>query len=118
VDPSAWFFKAHFFQDPVQPGSLGIHMLVELLTVLAVNRENRENRTGVKRTRAESVAPNAPTVWRYRGQVLPESKLVSVLVEISAVKDTPGGRRYLGQGSLFVDGLKIYTARDLSVDLS
>ncbi len=22
VDPEAWFFKAHFFQDPVQPGSL------------------------------------------------------------------------------------------------
>ena len=115
VDPSAWFFKAHFFQDPVQPGSLGIHMLVELLTVLALDREQRN---GAARTRAESVAPNAPTVWRYRGQVLPESKLVSVLVEITAVHDIANGRRYLGAGSLFVDGLKIYTARDLSVDLT
>ncbi|HRB13027.1 MAG TPA: hypothetical protein PKU70_08445, partial [Vicinamibacteria bacterium] len=115
VDPSAWFFKAHFFQDPVQPGSLGIHMLVELLTVMALDRERRG---GARRSRSESVAPNAPTVWRYRGQVLPENKLVSVLVEITAVQDTPTGRRYLGAGSLFVDGLKIYTARDLSVDLS
>ena len=114
VDPSAWFFKAHFFQDPVQPGSLGIHMLVELLSVLALDREGRH---GVVRTKAESVAPKAPTVWRYRGQVLPESKLVSVLVEITAVQDIEGGRRYLGAGSLFVDGLKIYTARDLSVDV-
>jgi len=24
VDPNAWFFKAHFFQDPVWPGSLGL----------------------------------------------------------------------------------------------
>ena len=23
VDPGEWFFKAHFFTDPVQPGSLG-----------------------------------------------------------------------------------------------
>lgn len=23
VDPGAWFFKAHFFQDPVMPGSPG-----------------------------------------------------------------------------------------------
>lgn len=114
VDPSAWFFKAHFFQDPVQPGSLGIHMLVELLSVLALDREGRQ---GVVRTKAESVAPKAPTVWRYRGQVLPESKLVSVLVEITAVQEIEGGRRYLGAGSLFVDGLKIYTARDLSVDV-
>jgi len=115
VDPSAWFFKAHFFQDPVQPGSLGIHMLVELLTVLALDREKR---AGARRTKSESVAPNAKTAWRYRGQVLPESQVVSVLVEITAVEDTGEGRRYFGAGSLFVDGLKIYTAKDLSVDLS
>ena len=24
VDPSEWFFKAHFYQDPVVPGSLGL----------------------------------------------------------------------------------------------
>ena len=114
VDPAAWFFKAHFFQDPVQPGSLGIHMLIELLTVLALDRENR---SGSKRTRAESVAPNAKTVWRYRGQVLPENKLVSMVVEVSRIEDVSGGRRYFGAGSLFVDGLKIYTATDLSVDL-
>ncbi len=115
VDPSAWFFKAHFFQDPVQPGSLGIHMLVELLTVLALDREKRGGRS---RKTAESIAPGAHTVWRYRGQVLPESRMVSVLVEVTAVENTPGGRRYLGAGSLFVDGLKIYTAKDLSVDLT
>lgn len=115
VDPSAWFFKAHFFQDPVQPGSLGIHMLVELLMVLALDREKR---SGSSRTKSESVAPNAPTQWRYRGQVLPESKVVSVLVEITGALDTEHGRRYLGAGSLFVDGLKIYTAKDLSVDLA
>ncbi len=114
VDPSAWFFKAHFFQDPVQPGSLGIHMLVELLTVIALHRERGNGSTP---TRAESVAVNAPTQWRYRGQVLPENKRVSLLVEVTAVEDTPASRRYLGAGSLFVDGLKIYTARDLSVEL-
>lgn len=57
-------------------------------------------------------------MWRYRGQVLPENKIVSILVEITAEEDIATGRRYLGAGSLFVDGLKIYTARDLSVDLS
>jgi 3-hydroxymyristoyl/3-hydroxydecanoyl-(acyl carrier protein) dehydratase len=114
VDPSAWFFKAHFFQDPVQPGSLGVHMLVELLTVIALDRERRG---GSARMKAESLAPGVPTQWRYRGQVLPENQLVSTLVEVTAVQDTATGRRYLGAGSLFVDGLKIYTARDLSVDL-
>src|SRR6185503_6916334 len=31
VDPSEWFFKAHFFGDPVQPGSLGLEALIQLL---------------------------------------------------------------------------------------
>ena len=115
VDPSAWFFKAHFFQDPVQPGSLGIHMLVELLTVLALDRE--QSRGGSPQS-ADSLAPSVPTQWRYRGQVLPESRRVNVTAEITAMIETDSGRRYLGAGSLFVDGLKIYTARDLSIDVA
>ena len=31
VNPSEWFFKAHFFQDPVQPGSLGIEAMIQVL---------------------------------------------------------------------------------------
>src|SRR5262249_19742825 len=30
VNPDAWFFKAHFFQDPVWPGSLGLESVVQL----------------------------------------------------------------------------------------
>ena len=26
-----WFFKAHFYQDPVQPGSLGLEALLQAL---------------------------------------------------------------------------------------
>jgi 3-hydroxymyristoyl/3-hydroxydecanoyl-(acyl carrier protein) dehydratase len=31
VDPSFWFFKAHFFQDPVWPGSLGLESFLQLV---------------------------------------------------------------------------------------
>jgi len=31
VNPAEWFFKAHFFQDPVQPGSLGLEAMLQLL---------------------------------------------------------------------------------------
>ncbi|HTD29020.1 MAG TPA: beta-ketoacyl synthase N-terminal-like domain-containing protein, partial [Xanthomonadaceae bacterium] len=31
IDGSAWFFKAHFFQDPVQPGSLGTEAMIQAL---------------------------------------------------------------------------------------
>ena len=31
VDPDAWFFKAHFLDDPVWPGSLGLESFLQLL---------------------------------------------------------------------------------------
>ena len=37
VDPEAWFFKAHFCQDPVWPGSLGLESFVQLLQFVAVS---------------------------------------------------------------------------------
>ncbi|MFO0917270.1 MAG: beta-ketoacyl synthase N-terminal-like domain-containing protein [Planctomycetaceae bacterium] len=38
VDPGAWFFQAHFYQDPVWPGSLGLESFLQLLKVYAVRR--------------------------------------------------------------------------------
>ncbi|MDH4026126.1 MAG: type I polyketide synthase, partial [Desulfuromonadales bacterium] len=38
VDPDEWFFKAHFYQDPVCPGSLGLESFLQLLKVAAVKR--------------------------------------------------------------------------------
>ncbi len=35
VDADAWFFKAHFFEDPVWPGSLGLESFIQLLKVVA-----------------------------------------------------------------------------------
>ncbi len=35
VDPSAWFFQAHFQGDPVWPGSLGLESFLQLLKVVA-----------------------------------------------------------------------------------
>ena len=37
VDPDEWFFKAHFFQDPVWPGSLGLEAFLQLLKAAALH---------------------------------------------------------------------------------
>ncbi len=38
IDPGEWFFKAHFFQDPVQPGSLGVEAMCQLLQWYLIER--------------------------------------------------------------------------------
>ena len=38
VDPKEWFFKAHFYQDPVCPGSLGVESYIQLLKFAAMSK--------------------------------------------------------------------------------
>ena len=68
VDPEAWFFKAHFFQDPVQPGSLGLEAMQQAARA-AVRLSGLAD--GFSTCHFEPVAVGQPFSWTYRGQVLP-----------------------------------------------
>ena len=106
VSPDQWFFKAHFFQDPVQPGSLGIEALLHLLQVAMVDRGLAAT---LARPRFEPVANGQTLTWKYRGQVVPECTLVQTEVRILEIIEEPGGPVAVAEGHLWVDGKKIYT---------
>ena len=82
VDAAAWFFKAHFFSDPVQPGSLGLQLLLDAFELLGAPLDLTTAHT-----------------WKYRGQVRPWNGVVTV-----DAHRTPDGLR----GWLWVDGEAIY----------
>jgi 3-hydroxymyristoyl/3-hydroxydecanoyl-(acyl carrier protein) dehydratase len=107
VDPGDWFFKAHFFQDPVQPGSLGLEALLQLLRVYAVERGLGE---GMRAPRFEPAATLAPLSWKYRGQVRPQNRRVAVELEVTAVEKEAAATLVRGEGWLWVDGTRIYAA--------
>jgi len=110
VDPSAWFFQAHFYQDPVVPGSLGLESLLQLLKVAAAQR------WGVTAdNRFETVALGRPQRWNYRGQVVPANRLVTVEACITAVDDEQ--RLLTADGWLQVDGKIIYKMQDFTLRL-
>ncbi|WP_435019720.1 beta-ketoacyl synthase N-terminal-like domain-containing protein [Tundrisphaera sp. TA3] len=108
VDPSAWFFKAHFHQDPVQPGSLGLEAILQLLKVVAAERWGAG-----PRSEFESVAVGETHRWTYRGQVLPTDEAITVQATVTAVDDA---RRMLtAEGFLSVDGRTIYQVKDFTI---
>lgn len=112
VDPSEWFFQAHFFQDPVMPGSLGLEALQQLMLVYA-----RERFVDLQAThRLQSMAVGHPHVWQYRGQVVPTNSLVQVQAQVKQVVD---GRSPLivCDGQLLCDGKVIYAMKDFAVRL-
>jgi 3-hydroxymyristoyl/3-hydroxydecanoyl-(acyl carrier protein) dehydratase len=104
VDPSAWFFKAHFYQDPVWPGSLGLEALVQLLRLHA---ERRWGKAGTCHTLTKGHS------WLYRGQVIPASKRVRVLAEVKRCSDE--FEEIVADGWLIADGRLIYQMRDFRI---
>lgn len=108
VDPEFWFFAAHFHEDPVWPGSLGLEAFLQLLKVYAIDRFD--------------LGPNARFCtmplglehrWEYRGQVVPTATTVRVQVHIRSVD--PAAKRVEAEGILVVDGRPIYSMHAFGV---
>jgi 3-hydroxymyristoyl/3-hydroxydecanoyl-(acyl carrier protein) dehydratase/1-acyl-sn-glycerol-3-phosphate acyltransferase len=114
VDPNEWFFKAHFFQDPVQPGSLGVEAMCQLLQLAMLEKGLADD---MKSPRFEAVATGAPHVWKYRGQVVPSNRTIGCTVEVLEVKKDERGVLALADASLWVDGKRIYDCKGLGMRL-
>ncbi|MEE8638183.1 MAG: beta-ketoacyl synthase N-terminal-like domain-containing protein [Candidatus Margulisiibacteriota bacterium] len=106
VDPGAWFFKAHFYQDPVVPGSLGLESMLQVLKFAAFERWGKEQTM-------LTVASGIRHEWIYRGQVLPQNSSVSVDAWITSIDEK--NRVMFADGFLSVDGLIIYQMKDFSL---
>jgi 3-hydroxymyristoyl/3-hydroxydecanoyl-(acyl carrier protein) dehydratase len=106
VRPSAWFFQAHFYQDPVQPGSLGIEALLQVLQFYVIHSSLAE---GI----ADPVfVPDGGLCWKYRGQVVPANQLVTVEVKVHEMQRSADSCTMRAEGWLFVDGRLIYHCTD------
>ncbi|MCX6927210.1 MAG: hypothetical protein NT154_29005 [Verrucomicrobia bacterium] len=107
VDPGEWFFKAHFYQDPVCPGSLGLESFLQLLKVVLVERFGTS-----KPRRIEAIAVGQPHEWVYRGQILPTDSLVTVEEVVTEVDSV--NRLIRADGYLSVDGRIIYAMKNFT----
>lgn len=112
VDPDEWFFKAHFYQDPVCPGSLGIESFLQLMKFAAADRWKH-----LVDTHTFELVTGEQHNWIYRGQVIPSNQHVEVDAVITAVEDAPFPTLY-ADGFLKVDGLFIYQMNHFGIRLT
>ncbi len=112
VTPEAWFFKAHFFQDPVQPGSLGLEAMQQAaraavrLAGLAGTGDEFE---------FEPVALDQMFSWKFRGQVTPTNKRTKSEIEILSTHSDERGVLAVFDGRFWCDDLCIYETRGMGV---
>ena len=111
VDPQEWFFGAHFYQDPVCPGSLGLESFLQLVKFAALRRF-------ANRSEGFFFAPllGEKHRWTYRGQILPANRRITVEAVITRIEDKPDPL-LTADGLLRVDGLPIYKMENFGIRL-
>jgi 3-hydroxymyristoyl/3-hydroxydecanoyl-(acyl carrier protein) dehydratase len=113
INSRDWFFKAHFHQDPVMPGSLGVEAMLQALQAYAlqtgVGRDFRSPRF------AHALDHN--TVWKYRGQIVPDNQDMSLELHITKPVAAPGRITLHAQASLWKENLRIYEVNSLALSV-
>lgn len=104
IQPDLWFFDCHFPTDPVMPGCLGLDAMWQLIGFFLgwKGLPGRGRALGVKEV-------------KFTGQVLPKAQTVAYQIHIKRVFVRQKFAVGLGDGTVSVDGLPIYSAKDLRV---
>ncbi|OQW99070.1 MAG: hypothetical protein BWK74_03020, partial [Desulfobacteraceae bacterium A6] len=111
IDPSEWFFDAHFYQDPVCPGSLGIESFLQTIKFIAMKRWEH-----LTKSHRFALLTEIPHNWLYRGQILRENKKAEVETYVTEIGNEPFP--YIkADGYLKVDGLYIYKMKNFGLKL-
>jgi 3-hydroxymyristoyl/3-hydroxydecanoyl-(acyl carrier protein) dehydratase len=111
VDSTAWFFQAHFFQDPVCPGSLGLESLIQLMKYIALDRW-----ASLKESHVFSLVTDAEQKWTYRGQITPENSSMDVRAIVTHIQEAPFPEIH-ADGYLYADGRCIYRMENFGIRL-
>ncbi|GAB4527741.1 MAG: hypothetical protein OHK0046_45900 [Anaerolineae bacterium] len=111
VHPADWYFKCHFHQDPVMPGSLGLETVTQAIQAYAIEA----GLTQEMRAPHFALVEDHDMVWKYRGQVLSEIPDVQVEVHITQVTREGDHINITADASLWKDTLRIYEFKNVGV---
>lgn len=109
IPENAWFFQAHFYQDPVMPGSLGVEWMARSLMAAAPQWNIPPNL--VWRTKTGSSIR-----WKYRGQITPDNPGISLEMHLKSITQGPGGWEICADGHLWKDDQRIYQIDNLCLE--
>ncbi|MCP4163886.1 MAG: 3-hydroxyacyl-[acyl-carrier-protein] dehydratase FabA [Deltaproteobacteria bacterium] len=112
IDISDWYFKFHFFQDPVMPGSLGIETMLQAIQIYILKCDLGKGFKSPKFSQNLS-----ETKWCYRGQINPEVDSMAIEVHITGIEKSDGKITVFADSSLWKEKIRIYEAKNLSVTI-
>ncbi|MDA3916349.1 MAG: SDR family NAD(P)-dependent oxidoreductase [Deltaproteobacteria bacterium] len=110
VDPSEWFFNAHFYQDPVCPGSLGVESFLQMIRLFLLKKFN------IPADEYEiQISPENTHEWIYRGQIIQKNKKITLHAHIKDCAKAENDYSVIADGALTVDGICIYEMKNFGL---
>jgi PfaB family protein len=115
IHSSDWYFKFHFYRDPVMPGSLGLEAFVEAIQLFAIH-----NKLGLERFKSPrfGVATDVTTSWKYRGQLLMTDPHMNIEVHIKEIRNEANRIVVIADADLFKDHLRIYQTEQMAIAIT
>ena len=104
-----WFYQAHFYQDPVMPGSLGVETMVQALAASS-SRLGKDAGIGWR------IKQGARTSWKYRGQITPGVESIDVELHIKEQNNGDVKRQIAADGNLWLGKTRIYEVKGISLE--
>ena len=101
LSPNQWFFKGHFKDDPIMPGSLGLDALWQALGFFLswTGYQGKGRALGVGEV-------------KFKKQILPTGRKLTYQVDIKKIVPNHSTLA-LADGKVFVDDQEAFTARSL-----
>jgi len=118
ISPDDWFFRNHFFQDPVMPGSLGVEAVLEALRAFAMAEYSTECEGWMGAETAPvqfELSDSMPFFWKYRGQVMPDAGKMQLEIQVLLREESAHGIEIMGDASLWAGSIRIYLLKNLAI---
>jgi 3-hydroxymyristoyl/3-hydroxydecanoyl-(acyl carrier protein) dehydratase len=109
IPENSWFYSAHFYQDPVMPGSLGVETMAAALGAAAPQ-------WGIPGNLGSKMAPNTQLAWKYRGQITPDIRKITVDLHIKSIINKGPTWEITADGQLWKGSKRIYLVENLCLE--
>jgi len=115
VKPTDWYFKCHFHQDPVMPGSLGVEAILQAMQVYALQLDLGKQ---FKSPRFVQLIDHE-IIWKYRGQIPQPDDHTEMYLEVHLSKVAIDNDKVtvIGDASFWKPNLRIYEVKDVAICL-
>ena len=110
IDPADWFYNCHFYKDPVMPGSLGLEAMLQAMQAFSI----LENLGDKYRNPCFKQLENHQTIWKYRGQIVPDNTCMSLEIHITSITENNNQTVVIGEGSLWKENIRIDEIKNLA----